>query len=345
MPNWLKNTLLILVSCLVGLVLVEGALRAFVPLRDVGPSFTTFDPELGKRLKRSFSTTRITPEFTMRFSTNALGFRGPEVQGEVQGEIEGKTPTRPILFLGDSFTMGYGVDDGEEFPALIRQALAGRGVEVPVVNAGIGDSGNGRWLKLLRLHGHDHDPRLVVLQLMANDFGDNAREGLFALTETDELRALPLRPGRSRAVQQAIEAVPGLDHLHLIGLARQVKAAMGQRADDDPAAEAERARKAERLTYRLLEEVLSLAQDEGWPLVALSVEIADARLAEIERIFARFQVPLLTMPGKQARPELYYAVDGHWNARGHAEAAVRILDWMVLNETLWRGGDRSSERP
>jgi len=331
MPNWLKNTLLILLSCVVGLALVEVALRAFVSIRDVGPSFTTFDPELGKRLKSSFSTTRITPEFTMRFSTNAQGFRGSEPEGAANSP-----PQRPILFLGDSFTMGYGVNDGEELPALIGRALAERGVEIPIVNAGMGDNGNGRWLKFLRLYGKDHDPRLIVLQLMANDFGDNAQEGLFALTEQNELQALPVKPGGSRALQQAIEAVPGLDQLYLVGLARQVKAAMGQRTDEDPAAAAERERLSERLTYRLLQEILTLVQSEGWPVAAISVEIEGERLAEIKRIFARFQVPLIPIPGKQERPELYYVVDGHWNARGHVEAAVRVLDWMTENEPLWR---------
>ena len=331
MPNWLKNSLLILLSCGLGLVLVEVALRAFVPIRDVGPSFTTFDPELGKRLKTRFSATRITPEFTMKFSTNSLGFRGPEPSGESTA-----APGKPILFLGDSFTMGYGVNDGEEYPALIGRALAERGVAVPIVNAGMGDNGNGRWLKFLRLHGRDYAPRLIVLQLMANDFGDNAQEGLFALTEQDTLEALPVRPGGSRALQRAIEAVPGLDQLYLIGLARQVKAAMGQRSDDDPAAAAERKRQAERLTYRLLAEVLRFAQSEGWPVAAISVEIDGERLAEIERIFAEFQVPLIAIPGKKAEPELYYVVDGHWNARGHVAAAVRILGWMTENEALWR---------
>lgn len=327
MANWLKNSLLILLSCVIGLALVEIALRAFVPIRDVGPSFTTFDPEFGKRLKSGFAATRITPEFTMRFSTNSLGFRGPEPNGP---------PQRPILFLGDSFTMGYGVNDGEEFPALIGRALAERGVEIPVVNAGIGDSGNGRWLKFLRLHGGDYNPHLIVLQLMANDFSDNAQEGLFALTEQDTLQALPVQPSGSRSLQRVIEAVPGLNQLYLIGLARQVKGALGQRTTDDPAAEAERERQAEHLTYRLLGEVLALAQSEGWLLVAISVEIEGERLTEVERIFARFQVPLIALPGKAERPELYYVVDGHWNARGHVEAAVRILDWMTENESLWR---------
>src|SRR4029077_19339562 len=104
------------------LALCELVARLAVTVRNVGPSFTTFDPVYGKRLKRSFACWRITPEFAMHFATNSYGFRGVEPPAP---------PEHAIVFLGDSFTMGYGVSDGEEFPALIAQA-----VDHPVINAG-----------------------------------------------------------------------------------------------------------------------------------------------------------------------------------------------------------------
>src|SRR6185295_7928209 len=110
----LRNSALFLLSLVASLGLAEVVVQAFVPVRDVGPSFTVYDPVLGKRLKASFSAERITPEFRMRLSTNSLGFRGPEPKAISSG---------PILFLGDSFTMGYGVRDGEEYPARVATEL------------------------------------------------------------------------------------------------------------------------------------------------------------------------------------------------------------------------------
>jgi hypothetical protein len=152
-----KNLTLALVTLLVMLGLSELIVRRFVPVRNVGPSFTIYDPIYGTRLKKDFSAKRITPEFTMRFTTNSLGFRGPEPE---------LSPHRPILFLGDSFTMGYGVNDGEEFPALVRNALTKRGPDtVAVINAGVGNVGNRRWIKFLPAEGKRYNPRLVVFQI------------------------------------------------------------------------------------------------------------------------------------------------------------------------------------
>ncbi len=96
-----------IVSVFLGLILAliisEVFIRLFITVRNVGPSFTVYDSVYGKRLKKDFSTTRITPEFKMKFTTNSLGFRGPEINFPVNSSI---------IFLGDSFSMGYGVNDG-----------------------------------------------------------------------------------------------------------------------------------------------------------------------------------------------------------------------------------------
>ena len=106
----LRNAGLLLLSTVISLALAEIAVRYFIPVRDVGPSLSVHDPVLGGRIKANFRAERITPEFRMRLSTNSLGFRGPEPDG---------VPRRAILFLGDSFTLGHGASDGEEFPARI----------------------------------------------------------------------------------------------------------------------------------------------------------------------------------------------------------------------------------
>ena len=170
----MRNTGLVILSLVLSILVAEFFVRIFVTVRDVGPSFTTYDPYFGKRLKRSFNAERITPEFRMRLATNSFGFRGPEPT---------RFPSDPVLFLGDSFTMGYGVSDGSEFPSRIDAELRRRhGASAPtVVNAGIGDSGNGFWVKFLRLNAKTINPRLVVMQVLDNDFVDNVSEGLFAL--------------------------------------------------------------------------------------------------------------------------------------------------------------------
>jgi len=54
-----------------------------------------------------------------------------------------------LFVIGDSYTEGYGVNDGEEFPRLVGQRLSQRYGPMTVINYGVGNTGNGRWIKIL----------------------------------------------------------------------------------------------------------------------------------------------------------------------------------------------------
>ena len=313
---------MLLLSAAFSLGLAELAIRLLVPVRDVGPSFTVYDPVLGKRNKASFSAERITPEFRMRFSTNSLGFRGAEPDG---------MPRRPILFLGDSFTLGYGVSDGEEYPARIAGELRRRygNRAPPVVNAGIGDSGNGVWVKLLRREGEAMEPRLVVMQMLHNDFEDNERERLFALEAGGVLRDLPVpQPTAMRKFQRVIEMIPGLSYSYIVGLMRQVRLPTLGSGKTSAATSlgAQQLQPSDQLTLRIVEEALVICAAHRWRTLGLLVGLPEARNAAVKALFARYDVPVLVIPGKAERPDLYYKIDGHWHPGGHAFAADRVLD-------------------
>jgi lysophospholipase L1-like esterase len=318
------------------LTVLELCLRMYMPVRNVGPSFTTHDEVYGKALKKSYRCERSSPEFTMRFSTNSLGFRGAEPQ---------HFPSGGVLFLGDSFTMGYGVSDGREFPALVGEALARRyGADgVPVVNAGIGDSGNGRWLHFLTRDAARFAPRAVVLQLCSNDVMDNVREGAFRLDPSGSLVPSKTQGQASwrRRAQQAVESVPGLTHLHLLGLLRQGRARARPAGLPAPAGTPEPSA-AEALTLRLLDEALTLAAERQWPAVVLAADL-DARFSRlVEQELARRGQPLVRVPAKEERPDLYYGVDGHWNERGHALAARLVMAELVRRGLLPEQPDKTA---
>jgi len=330
-----------LVAALVASLLVaEGLVRAFVTVRDVGPSFAEFDPTFGTRLKRSFATRRVTPEFVMDFSTNALGFRGPEP----------RTP-RPlagtVLFLGDSFTMGYGVTDGLEFPALLRAWYTARlGPDAPeVLNAGIGGTGNGHWLLFLMSQAAQIRPAAVVLQLCSNDEKDNQRERLFALDSTSRtLRDLPSPSPRAlQRFQMLAESVPGLSHLHLYGLMRQVRVGGGAGGDGQgattpasgagaqertPTAAVPETPPGAALAQAIVASCIAHCRSQGWPVVLLSADLAGPMLDRWRAFAAAQGVDLLIVPDKKSRPDLYFRTDGHWHAAGHALAADLVRFWL-----------------
>jgi lysophospholipase L1-like esterase len=320
--GWAARLALALVSSTVGLGLGELTVRALGLARSVGPSFTEYDAELGRFHKRSFRTTRHTPEFSMSFSTNAQGFRGPELDASA-------APAAPnVLFLGDSFTEGYGVSDGEEFPQLVARALGRR---AQVINAGVGDTGTGYALRLLESGRLPGSPRTVlVYQVCGNDFADNARQGLFSLDSEGQLVArqgdAPVSLGRR--IQGPLEAIPGAMSSHVVALALQaVRSALEGRAAG--AATPARAPPSEpgpdRLTLLLLRELLETARGRGWPVIVLNVELDASKRSAVNGVLRAAGATILDVPVRSDRPDLYFAVGGHWNRSGHAHAAGLLL--------------------
>lgn len=324
----MRTTALFLLSAFIAVLLCELFVRAFVPVRNVGPTFSEYDPVYGKRLKKNFSCTRTAAEFSMRFSTNSLGFRGPEPRS---------FPAGGLLFIGDSFTSGYGVNDGEEFPALIAQQLSPTGDSgtVAVVNAGTGNTGNGYWLRFLETEFERYHPRAVVFGFCVNDFIDNAVEQLYRIDEHGRLQETGIMPRQeaARGAQAVIEAIPGLAYSHLVGLARQVFSESGAPAASDGAG------RADALTYALVDTVLAFCAARGVPAVLLQIEVDSTGAGVLEGLAHRHRAVSLRAPSKADRPDLYYITDGHWNAAGHRVIASSLLPLVRTALSHHTGGD------
>ncbi|MEZ5823945.1 MAG: GDSL-type esterase/lipase family protein [Geminicoccaceae bacterium] len=331
-------TALLAISLVIALVLVEAGLRITGRVRNVGPSFSEFHPVYGKWLKRDATIHRQTPEFDMVLQTDSEGFRGPGLPADTKSTV---------IFTGDSFTMGYGVDQNEDFPSLVRAEFERRQGKnaVAVVNTGVGNSGNGRTLLWLEREAERFDPSLVVIQLTGNDFEDNREEGLFELGADGELRPLGVRqPGSSRLIQSWIDDIPGLADLHLVGFAREVVIALRQRRaptqDAPPSADPGN----DALTYALIERILALCNERGWPFVGLTVDIEGERFAHLDKLFEKAGGELLATPSKSERPDLYYVQDGHWRPEGHEAAAALLLEW-IASHPLQASGDPKPGTP
>lgn len=87
---------------------------------------------------------------------------------------------RVLLFLGDSFTQGYGLEDPlGGFPFLVEQRLATRGADpsIRVVNFGWVSSSPVLQLRQLRDIGGSYRPDVVVQCFDMTDFADDLRYG------------------------------------------------------------------------------------------------------------------------------------------------------------------------
>ncbi len=157
---------------LVLLGLVEIALRVCYPSlgRLTGEHVYESDAELGFRPRPGASGVFFNG---VPFTLNSLGLRGREI-----GERRPGTPR--VFCLGDSFTAGKGVRDGESFPDVLERELCRRLVDRPVevVNGGVIAYGTDQQAGLLRRLGPALRPDVVVVAFfVGNDFGDNLASG------------------------------------------------------------------------------------------------------------------------------------------------------------------------
>jgi lysophospholipase L1-like esterase len=132
-------------------------------------------------------------EFDSPIEINSLGLRGPELSARQPGELR-------VLILGDSFVVGFEVEQHETFAALLEAQLRGRFERpVRVINAGVRGYGTDQSLLWFRERGRALRPDLVVAVFSANDFEDNVTlhrvrrpfgKGAFALRPSGALELL-----------------------------------------------------------------------------------------------------------------------------------------------------------
>lgn len=84
-------------------------------------------------------------------------------------ESRSNAPDGPrVVFLGDSLTAGYGLPADRAWPQIVGEILAGEGVPIRVVNAGVsGDTSAGGVRRIDWLL--KQDPAIVIVGLGAND--------------------------------------------------------------------------------------------------------------------------------------------------------------------------------
>lgn len=125
-----------------------------------------FDPSLGWANEPRARALVVTGDVRYRASINSLGFRDPPMS------LEKRPGQRRVLFLGDSMTWGWGVNDGERFTDLVAGAL---GERVEVFNAAVPGYGTDQQLWTLEARGDEIAPDLVVLVFVLNDIPECER--------------------------------------------------------------------------------------------------------------------------------------------------------------------------
>lgn len=125
-------------------------------------------PNGGRRFIPNIKAIHRNHPFTHRdipIEINALGFRSPPLPAK-------KAPgSFRILVLGDSVTMGEGVDESQTYVRRLEADLRARspGANIDVINGGIGDTGTREQVEVFRERGLALDPDVVVVGFYLND--------------------------------------------------------------------------------------------------------------------------------------------------------------------------------
>lgn len=108
----------------------EMAIRTFKP-QITGPVEFSYDSNLGAiPVPNAHGRVTYPYVYDYTYSNNSLGLRGSKEYAEKKDSVF------RILFLGDSFTYGIGVNDDETFPYLFEKNLIHQGIAAEIVNAG-----------------------------------------------------------------------------------------------------------------------------------------------------------------------------------------------------------------
>jgi acyl-CoA thioesterase I len=130
------------------------------------------------------------------------GARAPEAGAAAEAELPAipvMGPERRILAFGDSLFAGYGLKDGESYPARLEAALRNKGVNAAITNAGVSGDTSAAGLQRLKftLDAQPEEPDLFILELGGNDLlrgisPDQTKANIGAMLAELKARGIPV---------------------------------------------------------------------------------------------------------------------------------------------------------
>ncbi|MFH1999419.1 MAG: DUF5989 family protein [Planctomycetota bacterium] len=169
----MNRILAYIVTWAIFILVFFGVVEAGLRLIGMGPQPTInqFHSKVGWVKSMDTTACRATSEFNVTYSINALGLRDDE--NLTKEKPEGK---KRILFLGDSFTLGYTVDRKDLFVDLLEKKLNEENRNVEIINAGTEGYSTDQELIWFREEGLSFHPDMVVLNFYQNDVFWNSQD-------------------------------------------------------------------------------------------------------------------------------------------------------------------------
>ncbi len=340
------RVLLAALSVLAGGVLGESLVRAMDPYgasyyRDTNlylQRSIQLIPEAARPDGRLFENAPSRALVTRRatFATDAAGLRAssPEDPGPAP-RSEATDVGMRILFLGDSVTLGWGVEHEQTWAALLeRGAAATDGRRVETLNAGHLQYNTLQEVDWFLTHADRLEPDAVVLVPVVNDLDDAYSLYLTYMAEL-ERRGLEGRSIAERGADMAHRHLPGFVGLLSFRDASR-GAAKGEPDDALPIEQRPLYRERWPIVERALDRLLAESRARGMPLLVL--DHTTPRLPGYQAWCEANGVPWFDFTfsaAEWARPIRNSSADSHANAEGNrllfekARAALVQAGWIA----------------
>ncbi len=166
------TTIMLLLVIVVPLIFFEIAVRFIDPQSMMYPRYRHSE-RYGHLMPESETIVDELPGvWRFVYHTNEYGYRVS------LPEISNCYDHPNVVVLGDSNTFGFGVNDGEEYSAVLAKEFAG---QASIVNLGVGSFGLTHQIRTFYEFGMLFQPAVVVLQFTENDPDDNLYETVTTL--------------------------------------------------------------------------------------------------------------------------------------------------------------------
>jgi hypothetical protein len=155
-------------SGVLALLVLEGSVRLLWPQRPF-EDWIAPDARYGHLYKANDHFQYPFPKsgYVMDVRTNSLGFRDDE-------PVPAKEGQKTVLFLGDSYTMGFALDVENRFDRKLAQRCRDKGKDFRFINAGVDGWGTVQASRYAQDHFEVLRPDIVVLTFCENDPYDDA---------------------------------------------------------------------------------------------------------------------------------------------------------------------------
>ena len=327
----LQNASLLILSVACALLIGEAVLRLMMPRNDIAEWYQA-DPVYHHLLKPDFFQRYTYRGFGISIDvrTNANGFRDDIREVPVSGVTK-------VLFLGDSYVFGYGLNVDERMDTALRALAAHAEHHIETINWGVPGWGTRHQMLYAVNHLESARPEVLVLVFCNNDPANDRGVGLPALPDKESL-FYPLK-----------NALRRWSHLYRLLLewraSSRIRSEMGQdavspddfRPDGTPhAITPEEWEQTSEYMLRIYRHLINVNPDANMLILPANPEdtVVHEQLMSIAENGERLHyLDLKAHIAPLSEEERRMPWDAHWSPEMHHAVARSIYDWILTQGT------------